>query len=50
MPQIISKDNVIYCQTMVDYPTNIVKDMKSAGYKVKTVDKLPAESTIKVKD
>lgn len=50
MPQIISKDNVIYCQTTVDYPANIVKDMKSAGYKVKTMDKLPTESIVKVKD
>ena len=36
MKQIISKDGVIVCVTSVPYPPNIVKDMKKAGYKVKT--------------
>jgi hypothetical protein len=37
MRQIISKDGVVYCDTSVPYPPNVVKDMKSAGYTVKTI-------------
>lgn len=37
MKQIISKDGVIYCETSVPYPPHIIKDMKKAGYKVKTI-------------
>ena len=36
MKQTISKDGVVVCVTTVPYPPNIVKDMKAAGYKVKT--------------
>ena len=36
MKQIISKEGVIYCVTTIPYPPNIIKDMKKAGYKVKT--------------
>lgn len=36
MTQTISKDGVIYCVTTVPYPPSVIKDMKKAGYKVKT--------------
>ena len=36
MKQTISKDEVIVCVTTVPYPPNILKNMKQAGYKVKT--------------
>lgn len=36
MKQTISKDGVIVCVTSVPYPTAIIKDMKKAGYKIKT--------------
>ena len=35
--QIISKGGRVYCRTFADYPAEIVKNMKSAGYKVKEV-------------
>lgn len=38
MTQTISKDGVIYCVTTVPYPAAIIRDMKKAGYKVKTED------------
>ena len=38
MKQTISKDGVIVCVTTVPYPANIVKEMKKAGYKIKTED------------
>lgn len=34
--QVISRDGVIYCVTSVPYPAFIIKDMKQAGYKIKT--------------
>lgn len=36
MAQTISKDGVVVCVTTVPYSAAIVKDMKKAGYKVKT--------------
>jgi hypothetical protein len=36
MKQTISKNGVIMCVTTVPYPAAIIKDMKKAGYKVKT--------------
>ena len=36
MKQIISKDGVVVCVTTVPYPAAIIKDMKQAGYKIKT--------------
>jgi len=33
--QIISKDKVVKCVTLVNYPAEIVKIMRKAGYKVK---------------
>ena len=43
MPQIITKDGVIYCQTKVNYSSEVMKNMKSGGYKIKTIDALPVE-------
>lgn len=37
MKQIISKDGIVYCETSVPYPPEIIKSMKKAGYKVKEV-------------
>lgn len=39
MKQIISKDKKVIC-TAIDapYPKGIIKSMKEAGYKVKTID------------
>lgn len=36
MKQTISKDGVIVCVTTVPYPPKIIKDMRQAGYKIKT--------------
>lgn len=36
MKQIISRDGVVICVTSVPYPAFIIKDMKAAGYKVRT--------------
>lgn len=36
MKQTISKDGVVICVTTVPYPAKIIKDMKQAGYKIKT--------------
>ena len=36
MKQTISKDGVIVCITTIPYSAAIIKDMKKAGYKVKT--------------
>ena len=33
--QIISKGGRVCCRTFTDYPAEIVKNMKKAGYKVK---------------
>lgn len=38
MTQIISKDGVVVCVTTIPYPPKIIKAMKQAGYKVKTVE------------
>ena len=46
MPQVISKDNIIFCQTRINYDSEIVRSMKSAGYKIKTVDILPCDKEI----
>lgn len=37
MKQIISKDGKPYCTTTVPYPPEVIKSMKKAGYKVKTI-------------
>lgn len=37
MKQIVSKDGIVYCETTVPYPPEIVASMKKAGYKVKEV-------------
>lgn len=36
MKQTISKDGVVVCVTTVPYSAAIIKDMKQAGYKIKT--------------
>lgn len=35
MKQIISKNGKVVCTTTVPYPPEIIKQMKSAGYKIK---------------
>lgn len=35
--QIVSKNGKVFCQTTIDYSPATVKQMKSAGYKVKEV-------------
>lgn len=37
MKQIISKNGKVYCTTTVPYPKETIKQMKEAGYTVKTV-------------
>ena len=37
MKQIISKDNRVVCVTSDPYPSDVVKEMKKAGYKIKEV-------------
>lgn len=39
MKQIITRDGVVICVTTVPYPDYIIKDMKKAGYKIKTEEK-----------
>lgn len=39
MKQVISRDGVVICVTTVPYPDYIIKDMKKAGYKIKTEEK-----------
>lgn len=39
MKQIISKDGKVFCITTVPYSKETIKQMKAAGYKVKTVEK-----------
>ena len=39
MKQIISKDGKVFCTTSVPYPSEIIKQMKKSGYKVKEVEK-----------
>lgn len=38
MKQIITKDGKVMCTTHVPYPEDIIKQMKKAGYRVKTID------------
>ena len=38
MTQIIKKDGVVVCVTTVQYPPEIISQMKKAGYKVKEVN------------
>lgn len=38
MKQIIIKDKVVMCVTSVPYPPDIIREMKKAGYKIKTVE------------
>ena len=38
MKQIISKDKKVYCVTSAPYPKEIIKQLKSAGYKIKEID------------
>lgn len=38
MKQIISKDGVVKCTTTVPYPPEMLRDLKKAGYKIKTID------------
>ena len=37
MKWIISKDKRVVCETTVEYPKEIIKAMKEAGYKIKEV-------------
>ena len=46
MSQVITKNNIIFGQTKVNYPPEIVKSMKLAGYKVKNVEILPYEKEL----
>lgn len=39
MKQIISKDGKVFCTTVIPYPTEVIKQMKKSGYKVKEVEK-----------
>ncbi len=36
--QIITKDKRVVCETTVPYPNDIIKSMKKAGYKIKTIE------------
>lgn len=36
MKQTISKDGITLCVTSIPYSAAIIKDMKKAGYKIKT--------------
>lgn len=38
MKQIISKDKKVVCVTTEPYSKEIIKSMKEAGYKVKTIN------------
>lgn len=38
MKQIISKNGEIKCQTTIPYPEEVIKQMKKAGYRVRTVE------------
>lgn len=38
MKQIISKDKRVACVTTIPYPTDIIKSMKAAGYKIKEIE------------
>lgn len=38
MKQIITKDKRVVCTTTVPYPPKVIKEMKKAGYKIKTVE------------
>lgn len=38
MKQIISKDKKVYCTTSVPYTKEEIKQLKSAGYKVKEIE------------
>ena len=37
--QIISKQGRVYCVTTAHYPPEVVKNMKKAGYSVRTKEK-----------
>jgi hypothetical protein len=37
MKQIISKDGVVKCVSSDPYPPKIIKMLKEAGYKIKTI-------------
>lgn len=36
MKQVIMRDGVVICVTSVPYPAFIIRDMKQAGYTIKT--------------
>lgn len=36
--QIVSKDGRDLCWTVIPYPPSIIRSMKQAGYKVRTID------------
>lgn len=36
--QVISKDEKIFCQTIIPYSADTVKAMKKAGYKIKEIN------------
>lgn len=38
MKQIITKDKKVICTTTEPYPKEVIKSMKEADYKIKTVD------------
>ena len=36
MKQVITRNGIVLCVTSVPYPAFIIKDMKAAGYTIKT--------------
>jgi hypothetical protein len=34
--QVITRDGIVICVTSVPYPAFIIRDMKNAGYKIRT--------------
>ena len=37
MKQIISKDGIVKCVSVIPYPPEVIKQMKAAGYKITIV-------------
>ena len=38
MKQIVTKDGKVMCTTTIPYPAETIKQMKQAGYRVKTIE------------
>ena len=38
MKQIVTKDGKVMCTTSIPYPAETIKQMKKAGYRVKTIE------------